>query len=534
MKARTLIPPLLALLSLVCLSLPASAAEDRRATLTGMVWFDSNANRQPDPGERTIRNIEIQFDGLDGLRYQQIRKSSESGSYEFSGLVDGHYGIAIKLPTGYGLSAGANMDVTIDNRATTFRLDFGVARSDQLPSPTPVPTQPPIEPTMTPIPQVVPTSPPIVYYAPPPQPAPPPAAAAPRPAQPAPAAPAPLPTQPPPTPVPPTPETPRVSIIEPTPTVVPTATRVPPALEGQRQAAEQARAALESPVPPRTGSSKLGDDVILDVPFRTALDGSDYSDTDSGPAGLGMILEAYGYPATTADLRALVNTVGRSYDMGQAPRLDLLVRVAELPGLRGLGLYQGVRFTVWSIDDVRERIRAGQPVLTVLRPDDADGPGELGRERFVVIVGLKDGGFIYHDPAYPDQRGARRSLSAVGLTRAWSNGPYPAQAAAFALGRAELGLFASLDKLSAAQQDPDSFADVQSVATPASQPSLDAQPSLNAEGLQPLSLTGAEAAGNQAPQPFPAPWGGLHPLFLGFWLVAGLVFVRVLTGLIFD
>ena len=58
-----------------------------------------------------------------------------------------------------------------------------------------------------------------------------------------------------------------------------------------------------------------------------------------------MALEAYGFGAGTSDLRALANTLGRSYDVSQPPRLEMLIRTAEVAGVRGLGLYQGVPLT---------------------------------------------------------------------------------------------------------------------------------------------------------------------------------------------
>src|SRR6185295_17985634 len=121
--------------------------------------------------------------------------------------------------------------------------------------------------------------------------------------------------------------------------------------EGLQVAAERARSALSAPVAPHLGSTREGQNVLLDVPFRSALDGSDYADTNSGTAAVAMALEAYGFNVPTADLRALANTLTRTYDVSQPPRIDTLVRVGEQVGLRGLGLFQGVRFTVWNVDN---------------------------------------------------------------------------------------------------------------------------------------------------------------------------------------
>ena len=532
MTVRAFVAALLALLGVLGLASTAAFADERRSSVSGTVWFDSNANGRPDSGERAVRNIQID---LEGSNYRESRKTGDNGGYEFTGLAAGRYSLSIKLPNGYGLSAGANQDLMILDGLTAFvHVDFGIARADQLPSPTAAPTQVVVQPTSTPPPRVAPASP---AYSPPVAPPTPPPAAAPvsqaaRPAAPSAPPPATATTAPTSTPLP---EPTRPRAVDPTLGPPATPTRTPPVLETQQLAAERARLALESPSPARTGSSTVADDVQLDVPFRSALDGSDYAETNSGSAALGMVLEAYGYRASTADLRALANTLGRSYDVSQPPRLEVLARVAELPGLRAIGLFQGLRAAIWTADDVRQRLKAGYPVLTQLRPNDASGEGELGRERFVVVVGLKEGGFIYHDPAFPDARGAGRWLVAADLTRAWANGPTPAQAAAFGLGRAELSLFASPEQLAQAQQQPDTYTDARQVPSPADQeaagdrPLLGESPQLAAVGPADQARSGPPADAALPPWSLP-----IHPLFLSFWIVAGLVFVRILAGLLFD
>lgn len=271
--------------------------------------------------------------------------------------------------------------------------------------------------------------------------------------------------------------------------------------------------------------------VMLDVDFRTAVDGSEYEDTNSGVAGLAMALDAYGFSVPTADLRNLANELDRSYDVSQAPRLELLVRLGEMTGLKGVGLYQGTRAAVWSTDEVRERLRAGYPVLTLIRPAGADGPGELGRERYVLLIGYEGPDLLYHDPAFPDMAGAKRRISNEGLIEAWAAGPAPARAAALALGRVELGLFAPPADLKAAARNPDAALGLTPVPVPTTQV---ASAPLGETTLKPVIVETPPLSKGPAPESGPFGLPPLHPLLLAFVGVALLVGVKVVAGLVFD
>jgi hypothetical protein len=264
---------------------------------------------------------------------------------------------------------------------------------------------------------------------------------------------------------------------------------------------------------------------MLDVPFRSALDGSEYADTNSGVASVGMALEAFGFSAATADLRALANTLSRNYDVGQPPRIDMLVRLGEQAGLRGSGLLEGMRLKTWTLDEIREQVRNGRPVLTMIQPDDASGDGEQGRERFVLIVGMRDGALIYHDPSFPDGRGAKRVLPNTALLKAWAAGPAPSQAAGLGLGQSELGLFAPLDQLVLAQQPPAPLPVAREVPTASAR-----------ERLSPLAQLVPVNVDEPQPDPATQPWWSvpIHPLLLAFWLVAAVVLFKVVSKLVFN
>lgn len=519
MKFRALHAAALALLSVLAIGSPAAMAQGK-SSISGMIYFDANANGRPEAHERAIRNLQVDLDGPD---YHESRKTDEHGRYEFTELADGKYWISVKLPSGFGLSAGENRELTLEGYTRLERVDFGIARSEMLPTPTVAPTRPP-PPTATKPPVVsVPQAPaaPAVSSAPPPA-----SSGAPRSF----GAPG-VARQAPPTNTPqPTPTSKPSPTPEPPPTAVPTPTRTPPPLDELQAAAERARAALAWPTAPHTGSTTSGNDMLLDVPFRNAHDGSDYADTNTGSASLAMALEAYGFKAETADLRALANVLSRNYDVGQPPRIDVLVRVAEQAGLRGIGLYQGIRLSVWTAEDVRERVRAGYPILTQIGSSEAYSDGKPEEQRYVLIIGLKDGAFLYHDPSYPDSRGARRTLPASSLSLAWSRGAGSAQAAALALGRAQLGLFASPDELVAAQQQPDVFANVREVPVVTSQPAQDGP-----SPARPLQQVEAEEMEEVSAEPS-LPWGipATHPLLVAFWAVTGVALLKVAAGLVFG
>lgn len=517
MRSVRLIALIVAVTAALAWGVRAARAEERRSSISGIVYFDANGNGRPDPEERVVRNLQLD---LDGPNLHASQKSGENGAYAFNNLGPGEYRLTVVLPSGYALSQGANAVLRLDGTSAIDRFDIGVIRLD--PTPTPTPTS-----TPTPLARIAlspPTSPTLLESAPEPQTAEPPVAAGgatsnsvARGAPPPPPAP----------PAPPTLTATPTPTREPTATPTPTPTRTPPPVDEQQAAAERARAALAAPDAPRTGSARRETGVLLDVPFRSALDGSDYAHTNSGSAALGMALEAYGVRVATSELRALANLLGRSYDVSQPPRIEVLVRIAEQAGLRGLGLYQGLRLALWTVDDVRNRVQSGYPVLTQVLTDETAGDGEQATAHYVLIVGTQNGAFIYHDPTFSDQRGAWRSMPEEALVRGWSASPGSGQAVAFALGPDELGLLAPPDRLYAALHP--------TAATPTPR-ALAAETAPDGSVVAP----GRSLAPNTGSVPLqPAaevPMGGLplHPLMLAFWATVGVLLVRVILGLIFG
>ena len=557
MRTSSLVAAWLALLGLIAFMPPAALAANGSGSISGVVYFDANANGKPDAQERSVRNVQLD---LAAPGYQESRKTTDNGTYEFTNLAAGRYTISIKLPTGYGLSDGYEGELFVNGQTPQKDINFGVARADQLAAMPPRPTRTPLpgasgSPSFSvpaqPAPPFGSTAPPAAAPTSGPSRLPP-VAAAPRqttptaaPSSSGAAAPSASGSSGPSAPGRPSqggptgavqdqatrmPEATALPTSEPTPrptaTIRPTPTRTPMPLDNQQAAAERAQAALASPSQPRTGSKRNGEDVLLDVPFRSALDGSHYADTNSGSAAIGMALDAYGFNAATPDLRSLANVLGRSYDWDQSPRLFYLVRVAEQSGLRGLGLYSGTRPAIWTIDDVRTRVRAGYPVLTMIRPPEASGPGELGRERYVLIIGVQNNTLIYHDPAFPDTGGAQRTMTAEGLTKAWGGSPESGQAAAFSIGTNELGLFAAPEDLVQAQQQ---------VERPTVTPTAGVEPQASLDFATPAPRPVETTTQPTLPtEPTPSSGLPIHPLLIAFIVTAGVMFFKITVKLFSD
>ncbi|MCC7104962.1 MAG: C39 family peptidase [Chloroflexi bacterium] len=517
-----------------------------------MIYFDANANARPDSGERVIIHFEVKIE-QDGA--ELVVKTNDRGYYQVDNLPAGSYLVTPQSPPGFGTSGTSyDREVVLDGRNSRRDVDFGIMRGGLAKTPTPgiaLPAPPAIAAPRTPTP--LPTIPPVAIVTPlaTPAPAAPDTASSPLagpsggPAsgssgsvsgssaasgaavarQQAVAAPTDTPLQ----------VAPATATSVPTGTPAPT--RTPSAMDGQLAASERARAALGSPGEPRLNSAKGPDAVLLDVTFRTAQDGSEYSDTNSGVAALAMAMDSYGFSVPTADLRSLANELDRNYDVGEQPRIDLLSRVGQTAGLRSVGLYQGARLALWTADGVREKLRAGYPVLTMLRPPNLAGPAEADREHYVLFIGYEGADLIYHDPTYADESGARRRIPSELLLQSWMDSPNSSRAAGLALGRSELGLFAVPADLKAAARSPEQALGLTPVALPtsgaaASAALLPLRPNADLSLQAVVEVPAPSPDGPLSPGAFGLP--PLHPLMLAFFGVAALVAAKVVAGLIFE
>jgi uncharacterized protein YvpB len=170
----------------------------------------------------------------------------------------------------------------------------------------------------------------------------------------------------------------------------------------------------------------------LEVPHRTQLDGSPYQGSNCGPAAMAMVLAYYGQAASTRALRAEVNDLQGTwgnYESGTAVRS--LVTIAARRGLQPLGAYDGVRLRRWTLDDVREQLDAGHPVIAEVWYRGLPGRwnSKYNGDHYVVLVGYDEDGLTYNDPV--DWSGGRR-IGWSAFERAWRSGDLALAAVAVA------------------------------------------------------------------------------------------------------
>ena len=212
---------------------------------------------------------------------------------------------------------------------------------------------------------------------------------------------------------------------------------------------------------------------------------------------------------------ALLNGLEGNYDPASPPRIETIARVAERAGLNVIDLYRGARFNEWTIEQAREALRRGFPVLTLVQGSVLPGgtPPGAAREQFITVVGREGDDFIYHDPAYADEgTGAFRRVPARVLEQAWLAASIPRLGAALSRGAESSGL---LDSGRAQEGTPGPAAQV---GTPA--------PATSPGATVPVIAT-------IAPTPTPADTGNpfglpVHPLLILFWAILVLLLLALL------
>ena len=172
----------------------------------------------------------------------------------------------------------------------------------------------------------------------------------------------------------------------------------------------------------------LADDerIILNIPFRSQFDGSYYAGANCGPATMGMILEGFGQPVSTAETRALANKLAGS-DAWDGVYIYNLAGIPEHYGLQLEGLYQGSGYHTWTADDIRQHIRKGHVVVPEVRYRFLPGHegAQVWDDHYIAIFGLIGDSFVYHDSAFQDGAGAYRTISESQLKIAMGRSDFP-------------------------------------------------------------------------------------------------------------
>jgi hypothetical protein len=174
--------------------------------------------------------------------------------------------------------------------------------------------------------------------------------------------------------------------------------------------------------------------LVLGVPFRTQIDGSTFSLVNCGPASLAMVLIAFGLDVDPPSVRDYLNYLVGNYDSEAGTSLYVLSRIAREAGLSTFGTSSGLQG--WTIDAVREQVRAGHPVITLTKYRFL--PGHFGSvtdfDHYIVITGLAGDDFVYNDAAYSTEYGYNLLISPAQLQRAWAASSVPRHAVAVGFG----------------------------------------------------------------------------------------------------
>jgi hypothetical protein len=112
--------------------------------------------------------------------------------------------------------------------------------------------------------------------------------------------------------------------------------------------------------------------------------------------------------------------------------------VAQIHGVKSYGLYEnGGGLRRWSLDDIREQIGLGRPVVVQVRYRSLPGRGNAYYfgDHYLLVTGVVEGGFLYNDPLNSDGLGWDRVMSADRLKTAMDASDRRYAYAAFAVGR---------------------------------------------------------------------------------------------------
>lgn len=175
---------------------------------------------------------------------------------------------------------------------------------------------------------------------------------------------------------------------------------------------------------------------LLRVPFRTQIDGTAFSLVNCGPASLSMVLAAFGLDVDPPSLRDYLNRLIGNYDTEQGTSLYALAQIAQEAGLSVFGPSGRVGYQSWTVDAIRDQIRAGHPVVTLTKYRRL--PGHFGSvtdfDNHIVITGLAGQDFVYNDGAYSTEYGYNPIITPEQLERAWADSSIPRHVIAVGFG----------------------------------------------------------------------------------------------------
>jgi LysM repeat protein len=175
----------------------------------------------------------------------------------------------------------------------------------------------------------------------------------------------------------------------------------------------------------------------LVVPYRSQLDGTPWAGANCGPTALGMGLASLGINVSSTELRRQVLSSQGMWGNNVGTLMDALARVASSHGAQPIGLFDASGIAKWSLEDIREQLRAGRPVIVQVRFRAL--PGRAGvryfADHYIILTGLSGESFLYNDPLDSDGPGANRLLTGAQLASAMNASDRRYAYAGFALAR---------------------------------------------------------------------------------------------------
>ncbi len=186
---------------------------------------------------------------------------------------------------------------------------------------------------------------------------------------------------------------------------------------------------------------------VLDVPYRSQLDGSSYQWANCGPTALSMALAYYGIDASPWDLRVLSMEAQHSWvtdEGGYSDRYGVFVynlaaaaqRIGGGVHADGLWSRDAARtdhFHLWRPDELRREIEANHPVIVEVeyRAMPGNERSSAVDDHYIVVHGVDGSEFIYSDPLGTDASGSDQTISEADLL--WAMGQASAPRAGFAV-----------------------------------------------------------------------------------------------------
>ncbi|HUX88001.1 MAG TPA: C39 family peptidase [Chloroflexota bacterium] len=163
---------------------------------------------------------------------------------------------------------------------------------------------------------------------------------------------------------------------------------------------------------------------IIAAPYFSQFDGSAYAESNCGPTSLAMALGGLHVSVGQLTLRQAANAQMGSSDPNIGTTWEALAYAAKVNGVSNDGLYGGSGYRSWSIDDLKNELSQGRPVLLLVRYWDLPGHGQSGYagDHYIVALGFdQNGNLVSNDPASYNAAGAGQVMTPAQLTHAWSD-----------------------------------------------------------------------------------------------------------------